>query len=465
MEGLFLSRGRKRGEAEAFDGSQRRCSDEGLTGSPLSFDNLPPAPNARPDHASISAQNSRSSSQASSATGERFGSGGDRSEETGETSGEGSGSNQLSPALEAGGASFKGKERALDERGRRSASSGTDARTASRDLTDAGTRSWVAEQARDDTHFARDSQEGEMGSGLPAALNRRPSGAPYQSPSYHLEDGSPSYATSFSDRPSPAAVGPSASHFPFPPSAPSQLPPALPYSTSASFPPYLPPNGVGLPDPSRGGFGGISSAGFSFNPATMAGGASAGPTSAGFVFNAGALASTSKLASPPALSPTSLPRTSASILPTLDATSLPSASGSGSSPASSSSSVPHALVTIGTGAKSKEIDRATSQFSYHVPLAAYPVGCAIFASGGFGFLSRLHGLSMDNVVEVEMVMPDGRIVYLQEMGEEGSDESAEVQEKRELWWAYRGAGLALGIITRVRAKAYHTGLVYSGNLI
>jgi FAD/FMN-containing dehydrogenase len=141
-----------------------------------------------------------------------------------------------------------------------------------------------------------------------------------------------------------------------------------------------------------------------------------------------------------------------------------------SSPVTSTSAlplvtVPHALVTIGAGSKSKAIDQATSPFSYHVPLAAYPVGCAIFASGGFGFLSRLHGLSMDNVVEAEMVLPDGRIFYLREIDEERDDDSDEIQEMREMWWAFRGAGLTFGIITRVRVKAYHTGLVYSGNLI
>ena len=34
--------------------------------------------------------------------------------------------------------------------------------------------------------------------------------------------------------------------------------------------------------------------------------------------------------------------------------------------------------------------------------------------GGFGFLSRLHGLSIDNIVEVEMVLADGSIVIVNE---------------------------------------------------
>lgn len=46
--------------------------------------------------------------------------------------------------------------------------------------------------------------------------------------------------------------------------------------------------------------------------------------------------------------------------------------------------------------------------------AAHPVGSSIMLLGGFGFLSRLHGLSVDNLVEVEMVLADGRIVIVNE---------------------------------------------------
>ncbi|KAG5719724.1 FAD-linked oxidoreductase [Termitomyces sp. T112] len=128
---------------------------------------------------------------------------------------------------------------------------------------------------------------------------------------------------------------------------------------------------------------------------------------------------------------------------------------------------PHAYVTFGAGMRQKEIDTYTAQHKlearysngsgegvpYHVPFSAHPVGSSIMILGGFGFLSRLRGLSIDNLVEVEMVLADGRIVIVNE------------EEYPDLWWAIRGAGPALGIATRYKAKAYPVPVVFAGNLI
>ncbi|KAG6888392.1 hypothetical protein C0995_008632 [Termitomyces sp. Mi166 len=128
---------------------------------------------------------------------------------------------------------------------------------------------------------------------------------------------------------------------------------------------------------------------------------------------------------------------------------------------------PHAYVTFGAGMRQKEIDTYTAQHQlearysngsgegvpYHVPFSAHPVGSSIMILGGFGFLSRLRGLSIDNLVEVEMVLADGRIIIVSE------------EEHPDLWWAIRGAGPALGIATRYKAKAYPVPVVFAGNLI
>lgn len=96
---------------------------------------------------------------------------------------------------------------------------------------------------------------------------------------------------------------------------------------------------------------------------------------------------------------------------------------------------------------------------YHVPVSAYPVGSTAMTTGGFGYLTRAYGLSLDNIVQVEMVLADGRIMTL-------NDESRhKSQEKQDLWWAVRGAAPCFGIVTRLTAKAYPVPSVYSGNLI
>ncbi|KAJ7125360.1 hypothetical protein C8R44DRAFT_875169 [Mycena epipterygia] len=127
----------------------------------------------------------------------------------------------------------------------------------------------------------------------------------------------------------------------------------------------------------------------------------------------------------------------------------------------------HAYVTFGAGMRQKEVDTFTANHQlearslagpnttvpYHVPFSAHPVGSAVMLLGGFGFLSRLHGLSIDSLVEVEMVLADGSIVVCNET------------EHPDLWWALRGAGPALGVATRYKAKAFPVPVVFAGNLL
>ncbi|KAI0669532.1 hypothetical protein C8Q78DRAFT_1080249 [Trametes maxima] len=131
---------------------------------------------------------------------------------------------------------------------------------------------------------------------------------------------------------------------------------------------------------------------------------------------------------------------------------------------------PHAYVTFGAGMRQREIDQYTADHPlvgtntvtgdreeasvpYHIPMSAHPVGSSIMLLAGFGFISRLYGLSIDNVVEVEMVLADGRIVVVN------------AEEDPELWWAIRGAGPAFGIATRYKVRAFPVPVVFAGNLI
>ncbi|KAI0701004.1 hypothetical protein C8T65DRAFT_709583 [Cerioporus squamosus] len=131
---------------------------------------------------------------------------------------------------------------------------------------------------------------------------------------------------------------------------------------------------------------------------------------------------------------------------------------------------PHAYVTFGAGVNQKEVDIYTADnpldgvdpvtgeprgaaVPYHIPMSAHPAGSAIMLLAGFGFISRMYGLSIDNLVEVEMVLADGRIV------------TVNADEDPELWWAVRGAGPAFGIATRYKARAFPVPVVFAGNII
>lgn len=110
-----------------------------------------------------------------------------------------------------------------------------------------------------------------------------------------------------------------------------------------------------------------------------------------------------------------------------------------------------------------------SYFVVNWSSAAHPVGSSIMVLGGFGFLSRLRGLSIDNLIEVEMVLADGRIVFINEEEHPGEVvcqfDCIRIDCLVDLWWAIRGAGPALGIVTRYKAKAYPVPVVFAGNLI
>ncbi|KAG8926122.1 hypothetical protein FRC00_003230 [Tulasnella sp. 408] len=89
---------------------------------------------------------------------------------------------------------------------------------------------------------------------------------------------------------------------------------------------------------------------------------------------------------------------------------------------------PFVYVTFGAGASQRHVDAymtdhpfygttavgAPIKVPYYVPFAAHPNGSAVMLLGGFGFQTRLRGLSVDALVEVEMVLADGRIITVNE---------------------------------------------------
>ena len=77
----------------------------------------------------------------------------------------------------------------------------------------------------------------------------------------------------------------------------------------------------------------------------------------------------------------------------------------------------------------------------------------ITVGGGIGYLVRAHGMTIDNVLAAEIVTADGRI--------------REVDGEREpdLFWAIRGGGGNVGVVTRVRYRLHELAQVLGGMLV
>jgi FAD binding domain len=73
--------------------------------------------------------------------------------------------------------------------------------------------------------------------------------------------------------------------------------------------------------------------------------------------------------------------------------------------------------------------------------------------GGYGWLTGAHGLTVDNIIEVEVVLAGGHIVI------------ASNKENSDLYWAMRGAGPCFGVATSIVFQGHPTGLVWHGDLV
>jgi FAD/FMN-containing dehydrogenase len=82
------------------------------------------------------------------------------------------------------------------------------------------------------------------------------------------------------------------------------------------------------------------------------------------------------------------------------------------------------------------------------PLAGFTLG------GGIGWLSRKHGLACDNLVEAQVVTSEGEVLF------------ANKDENKDLFWALRGGGHGLGVVTSFGFRLHRVGpTVYGGMLI
>ena len=112
-------------------------------------------------------------------------------------------------------------------------------------------------------------------------------------------------------------------------------------------------------------------------------------------------------------------------------------------------------VVAGGGCLWGDIDHATHVFKMATPsgiISTTGVG-GLTTGGRLGYLTRKCGLSIDNLLSVDMVLADGSFIIANE------------NQNQDLYWAVRGGGGNFGVVTAFTFKLHPIDMIYGGPML
>jgi FAD/FMN-containing dehydrogenase len=113
------------------------------------------------------------------------------------------------------------------------------------------------------------------------------------------------------------------------------------------------------------------------------------------------------------------------------------------------------VATAQAGVTLREFDVKTQEFGLATPggIVSGTGLAGLTLGGGFGYAMRTYGLACDNLLGLEVVTADGRVVR------------ANARENQDLFWAARGGGGNFGVVTSLEFKLHAVGHILFGHVI